>query len=289
LVGRAGDFDTWNQDAFLSQSLGDLLAQENVDAVRSRLHRIPLPGILPGFISELPGVMQDDFDPANPGFPVKAPEVADDDGPDWLNICLGNDNPYLELRQPGSPGGIGYYRLATQVQLIDSPTTSCAVTVQAFTPAGLQNWGLNQGPTTFNPSMSFFHHLGEGVALQGFIGQSMILHSNLTDGLGQNLQYGMAVQRPLLPRPADNSNANVYLFFEALGRYRYESLGSGSYYTPASSTTSLTPYNSAHWDVLPGLQWRPSETLWMTSGFVMPVGPNHTDPTHLQITCSLQF
>ena len=45
-----------------------------------------------------------------------------DSGPDWLSVAMGNDNPYFEFRQPGDPGGIGFYKWYSQVQVFDTGT-----------------------------------------------------------------------------------------------------------------------------------------------------------------------
>src|SRR5438270_658977 len=29
----------------------------------------------------------------------------------WLQIAIGQDNPWFDLRRPGDPGGVGYYRM----------------------------------------------------------------------------------------------------------------------------------------------------------------------------------
>lgn len=278
----ADELQTWNQDAFLPKQFSELLSQDLSEGIRNRANRIALPGITPGFVADPLGLL-DDFNPTNPGQVNRQLDNVTQVDLDWFNISIGNDNPYLEVRQPGSPGGIGYYRVSTQMQVIDSTSTSFAFVVQAFTPAGLQNFGLNQGATTFCPSMSFFHNLSDGLAIQGFVGENMHMRTNLSGGLGQNVQGGIAIQRAIMPLASNQSN--LYFFMEGLGRYRFESMGSGGYV----STSSAPAYNSARLDVLPGLQWKPSDTMSFSSGYVMPVGANRTDPTHLQITCSLQF
>ena len=55
----------------------------------------------------------------------------------------------------------GYYRLHSQVQFHDSPTTGCAFTLRAVTPAGRECNGATDGPTYLSPSLSFFHALDE--------------------------------------------------------------------------------------------------------------------------------
>ena len=96
------------------------------NAANANNNRFQLFGITPGFLSDPVGLT----DPNDPSTP------ADDSGPDWLEVTAGNDNPFFDLRSPGDPGGVGFYKLHTQVQLFDSPHTGCTVAVQAVTPAG---------------------------------------------------------------------------------------------------------------------------------------------------------
>src|SRR5207302_1631633 len=75
---------------------------------RPRPHRIRLFRIEPGFLSDPVGLEPDDPN-----------EVPPDDGPDWLQLAAGNDNPFFDFRRPGDPGGIGYFKVHGQVQLLD--------------------------------------------------------------------------------------------------------------------------------------------------------------------------
>jgi hypothetical protein len=179
----------------------------------------------------------------------------DDDGPtggdsdplSCVQFNLGMYNPNFDLRLPGDPGGLGYYKLYSQLQLLDQGSTSICVDLQAYTPAGYQFGGVANGPTTVNPALSWFQELGGGTALQGYVGQRIQANSRWQDNLHANFQYGMALQYPLpLLRPQPNQG--VYVFVQALGRYRYE---------------GTTP---AMWEILPGVHWRMNENCWMSLG-----------------------
>src|SRR5207237_911039 len=150
----------------------------------ARPDRIRLFRISPGFLSDPVGLSDPDELPA-----------ADDSGPDWLQMSMGPDNPFFDLRRPGDPGGVGYYKVHTQVRLLESTHTGCAVALQAVTPAGREFDGLEDGPTVVSPSVALFHAMDDGTAIQGFVGKHVNLNSNWTgQQLHQSVQYGMAVQ-----------------------------------------------------------------------------------------------
>jgi hypothetical protein len=225
----------------------------------------------PGFLSDPVGL---DGDDSLPGQPAATPGDAGD-GPGWLQLAVGNDNPYFDFRQPGDPGGFGFYRLNTQVQLFDSPSTSCTLGLQAVTPAGLQFAGVPDGPTVFSPAFALFHALDNGFAVQGFVGKHLQVSSTgyVPVPVQRSLQYGMAIQRPLVAAGPDGPG-NLYLFVEALGQYHP---------TPDPALPPVT------WEVLPGMHWQVSDSLWISSGVFMPVGPSHLPANRWQLTCSFQF
>jgi hypothetical protein len=208
--------------------------------------------------------------------PLDLPRTSPEEGPSpgRLQVRFGPDNPYFDLRRPGDPGGVGYRRLNTQLQVYDNGTTGLVVGVQAVRPSGLEYDGLNEGTTVVSPTLGLVRDLGDGAALQGFVGKDVRPGAQWSDGLERNLQYGMALQAPLpgLPR---GPQQNVSFFVEALGRYRHE--------TDASRSAPVA------WEVLPGMHWRSGETWWMSGGVLVPVGPGRPDNGLLQFTCSWQF
>jgi hypothetical protein len=225
--------------------------------------RIRLFRIQPGFLSDVRWL---DDAPAEPG---------SDDEPDWLALSAGNDNPYFELRKPGDPGGLGFTRVNTQVQVWESGRTACAIGLQAVTPRGLESDGLadHQGPTVLSPALSLFHALDEGLAVQAFVGTNVPVLNAATRPVRREWQYGVAVQRAL----STEENDPLSCLFVSLG-----ALGQGATAAPAR-------VNSV--EVLPGLHWQPAETWWMSAGYALPVGPGRGDPAarQWQLTCSWQY
>jgi hypothetical protein len=161
---------------------------------------------------------------------------------------MGNDNPYFDMRQPGDPGGIGFYRVYSQMRLLETGKTSVCVNLQAVTPAGQQYGGLSGGPTVLTPSVSLFQEVGLGMAVQGFVGQNVraMLHNN--DVVGRTVQCGMGFQCPLLE--IGGKDRGLYLFMQAIGRV-YEGDRDGR------------DYNLAF---VPGVHWRVSEKCWFSLG-----------------------
>lgn len=264
----------------LKLELPPLLATPIDRSARIRLFRI-----IPGFLNDPVGLDLEDN-------PLTDPKGINSPWPSWWNspssrsegdgsmdrmtIALGNDNPFFELRRAGDPGGVGYYRVATQLQLLDSRRTACSLGLQAYVPAGIDSWGVQEGPQVLCPAISVYHDLGDGTAIQGFVSKNVQFDNPRQIGgsqLRQRIEYGVAVQRPLMP-PGPNRTSNVFMFVETLGRYRY---------------TPLTGAPLSVWEVLPGMQWRLSETLWLSGGVVIPVSATAIDPGYWQFTCSFQF
>ncbi len=249
-------FDVWN-------------TLDSAAPARPKANRIQLFRIVPGFLSDPVGLDTDDPTDATP-----------DNGPDWLQVSMGNYNPYFDIRRPGDPGTVGYYKLHSQVQVVDTGTTSVALALQAVTPAGFDQDGIQDGPTIVSPSLGLFHTLDDGTGFQGFVSKNMNLAtSGVSGSLQRNVQYGVAVQRPVLDT-GPNKIGSFYLFVEALGRYRYD----------ATSTSSVNASASpAIWEMVPGVHWRMTENVWLSGGLLMPVNEQPT-ATHLwQLTCSFQF
>lgn len=213
--------------------------------------------------------------PSRPRFfrmPLDLQPEAEDGG--RLQVQFGEDNPFLDLRKPTDPGGIGYQRISTQLQLFDSGSTGLVVGLQAVRPAGAEWEGLNDGPTVFSPAVGVVRELSEGTALQGFIGKDLRPGTPLTESFERNLLYGLALQTPLTVSQT-GTRQGVSLFVEALGRYRHES--------DAGRTAP------AAWEVLPGLHWRGGDSWWVSGGVLVPVGAGRPESGLLHINCALQF
>jgi hypothetical protein len=245
-------------------AIGSVTADSS-GATTPRTNRIRLFRIVPGFPTEPVGL---DFDDPTPADSL----VAADSGPSWLQVAFDGDNPFLDLRRRGDPGGVGYYRLCSQVQLFDSPTTSCSVGFRAVTPAGRESNGAADGPTFVSPALSFFQALEGDFALQGFVGKNMRLDLRGQPPLHHGVEYGMALNRPLTD--GTSGQGRVYMFVEALGRYRYD----GSSDAP-----------QAVWEMVPGVHWQMSDNWWLSGGWVLPMTAPRTENGQWQISCWLQF
>jgi hypothetical protein len=227
-------------------------------------NRIRLFRFQPGFLSDPPGLDQDE-----PKFPEP------DSGPDFLTLAIGSDNPYLDFRQPGDPGGVGFARINTQVQLFDTNRTACSLALQAVAPGGVQFDGLpdRMGPTVLTPALSVFHAIDDALAVQAFVGKHLPIQNSGSQVVRRDLQYGMALQRPL-SRNDDDPLRNLYLSVGAVGLYK----------TDRDARTPVV------WEVLPGLHYKLADNWWISTGVSVPVGTTpSTNAGRLQVTCSLQF
>ena len=137
----------------------------NTPTVASRTARLQMSGMQPGFITNPLCIRDDDQAPGEAG--SAAPSESD-----AIQIAFGTYNPYFDLRLPGDPGGLGYFKVHSQLQVIDSPATSVCLNLQAYTPAGQQYGGLASGPTYVIPAVAGFQDLGFGAALQAYFGQN---------------------------------------------------------------------------------------------------------------------
>jgi hypothetical protein len=273
---RAQSSDIWlgNGSSLQDSGLGSApLAGAPLGTARQR---IPIFRFAPGFLYEPIGLRdEDDSPPWAVSTPASLPEP--DSGPDWIQVAMGSDNPYFDFRQRGDPGGFGYFRLFTQVQLLDTPHTSCAVNMQAISPAGVQYWGVTNGPTMVSPAFALFHALDDDTALQGFVSKNLdVEHAALTPApVQRSLHYGMAVQRALAPDGPDGLS-NVYFYLGALGWYQ--------------PNREAMLYQPAALKMLPGLHWRLSNTSWLSGGVLVPVGVGRPDGAlPWQFTWSMQF
>jgi hypothetical protein len=256
----------------------DVFSSTPTAAPINRIPRLRLFRIAPGFLADPLGMQDDDFTmpgvTSMPGSSLSATRTDAADGPEWIQVGMGSDNPYFDLRRPGDPGGFGYFRVNTQVSLLDTASTACSLGIQAVTPAGAQFGGLPDGPTVFTPAFSVFHAINDRLALQGFVCKNVPLSNADNVGwLQRNLQYGLALQRPLLADGPERLR-NVFFTVGALGQI-----------SPERDNLRLIP----NYDVLPGLQWHVHDNWWMSSAVLVPLGSVRAAPGQWQLTCSLQF
>lgn len=178
------------------------------------------------------------------------PEETGDDEVNGVLIALGPYNPFFDVRRPDDPRGAGFTRFHSQVQLLDLESINVSLHLQAVAPAGPESGGALYGPTIFAPALAWYHDLGEGLALQGYLGQSIHANGRWNESLGARFHYGLGLQAPV-PEMTSGGVEGLFFFVQAMGRYRYESLPEG---------------RPAVWDFYPGLQWRVSENCWFSVG-----------------------
>jgi hypothetical protein len=237
----------------------------------ARLFRMPA-----GYLADPVGLDSDDDNPAVLDDPAYTSGSPLDRGWDSrLGAAFGTDNPFLDFRGPGDPGGVGYYRLYAQYQLFRDGSTSLCLGVRAFAPAGLESDGVANGPTVFSPHLAWYHEWESGTALHGFVGKDVAARPGWDDELGHRLRYGLAIQSPLPVVPAASGQC-LHLFVEALGT--------------SGRLTDTFQHRPAAWGLIPGLYYQWHDNWWMSSGVALPLsGTTRYDSGLLQITCSWHF
>jgi hypothetical protein len=251
----------------------------SLDRLNRRDQRIRLPRFQPGFLADPVNVFPDTTttDPTQPA----------DDSADWLNLAMGNDNPFTDFRRPGSAGGLGYYRMMGQVQLLDSGSTGFALNLNAVTPAGRQMDGVEYGVTVFTPSLAVYQELMTGTALHGFVGTNLSVNGLPTaftspgQVVSSPVEYGIALQHPLL-LPETDVDGGLYFYVGAIGR--------------VTDPRDLPPLAARQptLEVLPGLHWQLDSKTWLTGALIVPVSRGTTTPTQTnqplwQLTCQFRF
>jgi hypothetical protein len=234
--------DFWKKPVVVDFTTCDFMDKDLTPSSSSP--RLRMFGMPMGFLANPFGLVDDD-DPALADDPMAPPK--DDDFRN-LQIVFGSDNPYFDLMRPGNPGGIGYTRVYSQYQVFDTGKTSLCVNMLAYTPTGLQNGGIANGPTTFCPALSWFQDLGQGTALQGFVCQNVYARPGWEDNPTRRTFYGVAWQCPLFGHDKD-SDQGVFFFVQAMGRF---------YYDETSTRPAMT--------ILPGIHWRVSDNCWLSVG-----------------------
>jgi hypothetical protein len=245
------------------------------DAERASADRprpLPLFHMPTGFLSQPVGA-ELDSDSSSPG-PGELPP-ADADTLDLpFQAALFADIPFFDFQRPGDVGGLGFYRIHTQLQVLETEKAGCALGLQAVTPAGLEVDGLADGPTVFSPSVAWFHEVGEGGAVQAYFGKSLRLNSRWGETLGRSLHCGMGISHPV-PGFDGSPLPRIQVFVEALGRYRFE--GEPGARGPAA------------WELLPGLHWQLADGCWLSGGVLVPVNASRYDAGLWQVTASWRF
>ena len=199
-----------------------------------------------GFLAAPLGLVSEDDPPPEDPF-VKA----DEDDLAFMRITYGNHVPYLDMHKRGDPGGFGYYKIHSQMQIFDLGPTNVSVAVQAVTPMGLQAGGVANGPTVLSPALACFHDFGDGAAVHAFIGQHIAANARWREQLHTGFNCGLAVQHPV-PFTPFSADQGLFVFLQAMAQYRTD-----GFRADGRATT---------WDVIPGLQYRLNTACWMSMG-----------------------
>jgi hypothetical protein len=259
----------FQSDSSLRQEFNQILSHSDPSYLSrsDRIHLFNMPSALPG---DPIGMMPDtDFSSSSFADPSESNDGIDD----RVQLTLGEDNPFFDLRRHGDPGGVGFYRLYSQMPVFDSQKWSMALVFQGVTPAGLEAEGVASGPTILMPSITGFYETSPGAGIHFFAGKDFEAHSGWTGSLHRDLRYGMALQSAA-PAVNDAFLRGFHLYLEALGRYRMD------------DTNSPAP---PRMDLLPGLHWQLADNWWMTGGMLMPLCPQHIDGHLWQLTCFWRF
>ena len=269
-------FADWYRPTLLdSLDLGKL--QGAPDPAATSPHRFGLFRMPSGFLTG----------PDNPG---GIPQAAGTAGPEAdshpespesnrMQMFAGPDNPYLDFFLPGDPGGIGYYRLQSQLQLFDTGSSSFTFNVEAVTPTLHPTLGYIPGPTVCSPAVAWFREWDSGVTVQMYAESDLRADPAWTVNVMPSVQYGLAVTRPVPLLKVSEEHA-VHCFLEALGS------------SPLNSVAALDQYGMTRqlgWQLLPGIHWRRGEDCWLSGGVLLPLSSNWTGSSMLQISCSWQY
>src|SRR5438270_366520 len=81
--------------------------------------------------------------------------------------------------------------LHSQMMLLDSGTMGLSMGLQAVTPAGLEAFGLAEGPTILTPNFAWFYETSGGNVIQGFVGKNLRTRPGWSESLERDVRYGM--------------------------------------------------------------------------------------------------
>ena len=173
-------------------------------------------------------------------------DTSDSDGDSGVLFSMGRYLPNFDSNPSGERRPNGYQKAHAQMQVADLGPTSMFFTMQTLTPGDGVD-GIAHGATTFSPSFGWFHDLGYGAGVQGFLGQDIDAHSRWSDGFGARVRAGVGVQYPVPGMTNDIGDAGWFFLFEARGYYRYDDAG-----------------DTVVWKVAPGVHWRANDSCWLS-------------------------
>src|SRR5262249_47206104 len=186
----------FQRESILGKTLSGWDLSTPSPAPTGRVQRLHLFNMPSGFLCEPIGIDGDDT-PGNDPNQTSPGGSSSATGTGPLQVTVGMDNPYYDYRWRTEAGGIGYYLLDSQVQLLDKGSTSLCLGLQAVTPAGLDTGGVADGPTVIRPSLAWFQEIGSTTALQGFVSKSVRAHAGWTDEFETGFRYGLGFQQAI--------------------------------------------------------------------------------------------
>jgi hypothetical protein len=173
-------------------------------------------------------------------------DTSDADGDSGVLVSFGRYRPNFDFNPYSERRPVGYQKAHAQMQVAEMGPTAVFVTVQTLTP-GDGDDGVSRGPTTVSPSFGWFHDLGSGAGVQGFLGQDLYAHSRWSDGLGTRVRGGVGVQYPVPGLTSELGDTGWFFMLQARGYYRYDDLSDG-----------------VSWKIAPGVHYRASDSCWLS-------------------------
>lgn len=170
-----------------------------------------------------------------PGPAEKADQWAD------LQVVTGVYYPYVDPRRRGDPTGPGYNKFQSRWQVVDWGSTNIRLGLDALAPAAVESGGIPSAPTTLSPGFLWCQNFGNGIQLQGSVGQNFQALSRWAEQL-DSLRALFRFECPLLPA----AEHGVVLFVQALAHCRASD--DNAYLNWQRGTT--------FWEFTPGVQWR---------------------------------
>ena len=169
------------------------------------------------------------------------------DGDPSMVFAFGKYRPNFDSNPTGERRPAGYQKAHAQMQVADFGPTSVFVTVQTLTPGDGEDGVVLRGPTSVCPSFGWFHDLGSGAGIQGYLGQDLYAHSRWSDGFGTRVRGGVGVQYPIPCCTSEIGDSGWFFMLEARGYYRYDDVSDGM-----------------SWKVSPGVHWRANDACWLS-------------------------
>lgn len=187
-----------------------------------------------------------------------APGLAENAGEESSNlqVVMGAYNPFLEQHRRGDPTGPGFNKLHSRWQVLDWGCTKVRLGLDAMAPAAMESGGIPAAPTVVSPGLSLSQDFGDGIQLQGHVGQSIQAYPRWSDDLDL-VHASVKFECPLL----GPETRSLFFFIQAVGDYRV-----GDYRYPGEDNAVIDAGRHSVWEFTPGIQWRFRDKSWMSVG-----------------------